>query len=412
MTLTPPRAVPMAAIFLGLGWPSAPAVAQGGPPPASVIVEAVHAQSVQDRRRVTGELRAHRRSRVATQEAGVVVELPVEEGAIVKAGDVLARLDARRMELLKSELVADREAAAALVEERQALLAWRARDLELYQSSFDRGAANARELADARSQHAIAQAAAHQAQRRREVIKAREDLIGERLADMTIRAPYDGVVVTRAVELGEWVDEGGSVMELVSTDRVEAWLEVPQRLLGAISGRDVEIAVTIEAAERSLTTRHKRVIPLVDPRARSFYVVAEIAGVEARGLAPGMSVVAWVPTGERRERLVVSRNAILRNETGAYLYVARGGGGERPAQAVPVQVRELFPIGTRSVVESLGLQEGDLVVVEGNERLFPMVPVKPVLQDPDGPGPTAGSKTSPGKVSAKTSPGKVSGGGS
>jgi hypothetical protein len=58
---------------------------------------------------------------------------------------------------------------------------------------------------------------------------------------------------------------------------------------------------------------------------------------------------------------------------------------------MPVQVQEMFPIGTRTVVASAGLREGDLVIVEGNERLFPMAPVIPIEQDPAGPGPTAGS---------------------
>ncbi len=198
--------------------------------------------------------------------------------------------------------------------------------------------------------------------------------------------------MTRNVELGEWVDEGGTVIELVTTDHLEAWLEVPQRFLGAVSGRDVAITIAVEAAGRSLSARSVRVIPLVDPRARSFYTVADIAGAETKGLAPGMSVLAWVPTGVAGDHMVVSRNAILRNDAGAYVYVARESGGDgRPASAMPVQVHEMFPIGTRTVVASESLREGDLVIVEGNERLFPMAPVLPIEQDPEGPGPTAGS---------------------
>jgi RND family efflux transporter MFP subunit len=387
-----PRAATLTAILLAAAAPAFPAAGQGGPPPASVFVEPVQIQNVQDHRRVTGELRARRRARVATQEGGLVVELPVEEGMAVKAGDILAKLDARRLELLKSEVQADLAGAEAQVEERQALLAWRTRDLELIRASMERGGANPRELADASSQEIIAKALALHAQRQVEVIKARIELLDERLADMTIRAPYDGAVVARHVELGEWVDEGGAVVELVTTDRLEAWLEVPQRFLGAVSRPEVEIAITVEAANRSIKARSVRVIPLVDPRARSFYSVADIAGAEAKGLAPGMSVMAWVPSGVAGDHMVISRNAILRNEAGAYVYVAGGSGADaQPANAMPVQVHEMFPIGARTVVASAGLREGDLVIVEGNERLFPMAPVIPIEQDPAGPGPTAGS---------------------
>ncbi len=96
-------------------------------------------------------------------------------------------------------------------------------------------------------------------------------------------------------------------------------------------------------------------------------------------LAPGMSLTAWVPTGKTAKRLTVDKDAVLRNETGtAYVYVARRQGPQSsstPAVATPVNIKELFPVGRRVVVESRNLQDGDLVVIEGNERLFPGMPI-------------------------------------
>jgi multidrug efflux pump subunit AcrA (membrane-fusion protein) len=100
-------------------------------------------------------------------------------------------------------------------------------------------------------------------------------------------------------------------------------------------------------------------------------------------LTPGMSLTAWLPTGQLTERLTVSKDAVLRNEAGAYVYVARGGGGEgagAPASAVAVSVQVLFPVADRVVVTSRDIRAGDLAVVEGNERLFPMTPVIPHVQ--------------------------------
>jgi multidrug efflux pump subunit AcrA (membrane-fusion protein) len=75
--------------------------------------------------------------------------------------------------------------------------------------------------------------------------------------------------------------------------------------------------------------------------------------------------------------LTVSGDAVLRNDIGAYVYVARGGGLGTPGTATPANVQVRFPVADRIVVESSALQPGDLVVVEGNERLFPGAPVIP-----------------------------------
>jgi RND family efflux transporter MFP subunit len=360
---------------------SGAAGAQQGPPTA-VTVDAVRREPVREHRRVTGELRPMHRSRTATREAGLLVELPVTQGSRVAEGDLLARLDSSRVALDLRHAEAEQHAARGVVEERQAVLAWRQRSLELYQQSAQRGAANVKEMLDAESEERVAAARARQGERELEVAAARVDLLRQRLADMTIVAPFDGVVVARLADLGEWVGEGAAIVELVSVGAIDAWLDVPQHLFGAAGGGLAGVKVVVEATGLTVDAERLRVVPLVDPRARSFSVVATLD--DAGGaLAAGMSVVGWIPTGATAERLTISGDAVLRNEAGAYVYVARGGGapggapgGEgAPAIAVPLPVRVLFPAGGRVVVEADGLNPGDAVVVEGNERLFPMMPV-------------------------------------
>ena len=365
---------------------AAPALAPNGQPPMAVTVDAVRREAVQEHRKVTGELRAVRRSRVATQEPGLVLELPVEEGRPVARGDLLARLDSRRLDVQLEAMVADEKSMQGLVDERQATLDWRRRELELYRQSAQRGAANPKEILDAESTANIAKARLTQAQRQLDLTKARANLLRERLADMTIEAPFDGVVVTIHAEVGEWVGEGDAVVELVSIGEIEAWLQVPQKYFGVVSENPLEIAIHLDAAGRMINASRMRIIPMVDRRARSFSVVATL-GDAGRRVTPGMSLTAWIPTGQKTEQLTIDRDAVLRNDAGAFVYVARGmprRSGERggsaeasaPASAVPVNIRVLFPVEDRLVVEARGLEAGDFVVVEGNERLFPMMPIQ------------------------------------
>ncbi len=351
------------------------ALAQMGGP-AVVTVDAVRLESVQQHRRVTGELRAVRRSSVATREAGLVIEVPVREGTRVKAGDVLARLDSGILQLELKRAEADEAAAAGIVDERNANLSWREREFELYKQSAERGASNVKELLDAEATATIARTRVMQAERLAGVAAARVELLKKRLADMTVTAPFDGVVLARRAELGEWVGEGDPLVELVSVGEVEAWLDIPQRYFADVAQRQIEITISIDSIQERAGADRLRIIPQVDPRSRSFTVVVRFDDHDGR-LTPGMSLSAWVPTGGRSDAFTVSNDAVLRNDVGAYVYVARAGGPDTPALATPANVQVRFPVDDRIVVESTALQPGDLVVVEGNERLFPGAPVIP-----------------------------------
>jgi RND family efflux transporter MFP subunit len=208
------------------------------------------------------------------------------------------------------------------------------------------------------------------------VAAARIELLAQRLADMTVRAPFAGVVLARRAELGEWVGEGDPLVELVSVGQVEAWIDIPQRYFAAVAKRQVVITISIDSIQERADADRLRIIPQVDQRSRSFTVVVRLDDHGGR-LTPGMSLSAWVPTGGRSDALTVSSDAVLRNDVGAYVYVARGGESGTPGQATPANVHVRFPVDDRIVVESAALQPGDLVVVEGNERLFPGAPVIP-----------------------------------
>jgi RND family efflux transporter MFP subunit len=358
------------------GGAAARAVAQQGPPPAAVRVDAAAIEQVQERRMVTGELRAVQRSRVATEEPGLALQIPVQEGQAVKKGDLLAQLDPGRLEIELKQTEADRLVAAANVTEREAEVEWRKHELENHRALAQGGAGKAKELYDAEMEVRTAAARLESAKRTVDTMLAREELLKKRIADTAIVAPYDGVIVSKAAEEGEWVAEGAAVVEMIATSMVDAWLDVPQQFAIAIAGRESLVTIVMEATGQRLETSNLRIIPQVDPKARTFSLVARLENAE-RLLTPGMSVTAWVPTGELGERLTISRDAIMRSDTGSFVYVARQLQPDAPPSAMPADVQVLFGAGERMVVQSPTIQAGDLLVVEGNERLFPTAPIIP-----------------------------------
>lgn len=353
--------------------------------PKDVRVAPVTEEHVEDLVPVTGDLRAQRRSLVAAQEAGLVLEAPVLEGAPVSQGDLLVRLDGERIEKERASLLSMRKATAAEREQRVAELEQSQRDVTSLESLSERGVTNPKELADARSAVKIAEAQLARTEADIEEIEARIALSDKRLSDLEIRAPFDGTITVRHIDVGEWLPVGGAALEMVSNGEVEAWFDVPEAHRGALvaamkkssaNGGGPTFEVTVEAYERSFASSMPRLIPSVDRTARTFPLVLTIPDPEGL-LAEGMSASAYVPTGRGGNHLLVPKDAVLRGTAGPYIYVARSMGPDGPPQAVPTPVRVLFPRGSSYAVAATGLAAGDLAIVEGNERLMPMDAVVP-----------------------------------
>lgn len=364
--------------------------------PAPVRVDAVAAEQVQQVRQVTGNVRAVTRSRIAAIEPGRVEVLNVREGDHVTAGQKLAVIDSRRLQLQLAQLEADMTAQEALLAERVAQAELRENDLNLLESMQQRGAVNPKELSDARLELTVAQARRDQAERALNARKVEAQLLQQRHDDTIITAPFDGVVIARLIEQGEWIAEGAAVVELATTGMYEVWLDVPQRFAHAVSRHDLTILVDIEAVNRQYESSSLRIVGDVDASSRTFSLVADVedlpvehdefdADEMADGtfatLSPGMSATAYMPTGALATQLTLHKDAVLRDESGTYVFVVRDSEGDSPEQVSRVSIDVLFSMASpsdRLVVRSANLNDGDRVVVEGNERLHPMAAVRVV----------------------------------
>jgi RND family efflux transporter MFP subunit len=229
--------------------------------------------------------------------------------------------------------------------------------------------ANERESVEAASRFGAAQARVDAAKRAIVEGQRQVDLLKIRLEDMTVRAPFDARVVVRHVDPGEWIEPGEPIVTLVSTGAIEARLEVPERFSASVAEHADRIYADVVGLGSTLPSTEVRVIPDVDPQARLFRVVLTLDNPEG-ALAPGMSVVAWIPTSDEAEHLTVPKSAVVRSGRDAYVYrSATNAEGKATAARTPVKV--LFDWQDRLAVVADELKAGDSVIVEGNERLMP-----------------------------------------
>ncbi|HNO76441.1 MAG TPA: efflux RND transporter periplasmic adaptor subunit [Phycisphaerae bacterium] len=336
--------------------------------PTPVRTESVSIERVQEHRRVTGSLQAVARSSVPSQESGQVLTVSTDEGMRVAEGDIIAQLDDRR---LKSQL----EETLARIARTESELVERESELEF--AEFERlrltnlregHEASERELKVATTDFGAAQARVEAAKRAILEGQHQAELLRIRIDDMTVRAPFDARVVKRHVDPGEWLEPGEPIVTLVSTGAIEARLEVPERFADPVVQFADQIFADVIGVGQTVPSTGLRIIPDVDPQARSFSVILTLDNPDGL-MSPGMSVVAWIPTGEEAEQLTVPKAAVTRNGKDAYVYRTQNKDGKTTAARTPVTV--LFNWAGRAIVESDELKNGDKVIVEGNERLMP-----------------------------------------
>lgn len=353
-----------------------------GPPPTPVKVAEAREERLAPRRKVFGELRAVRRTTVAAEESGIVRELVVTEGSRVRAGEPIARLDGARLDLELRILEANTAVARATLAERELGERRAERDLELLRRAAAQGGTNPREIADAESDLAVAAAQAVQAKAAIAVLEEQAALLAERRADLEIAAPFDGVIAKRHAEAGAWVAEGGAIVELVDSDHLEAWFDVPQEMFAAAQGlasaaaadgtpsalKNLEIEATTGVRVEPISLR---ILPEIDAQSRTFHAIAAVRD-DRENLATGLALNAYVPQGAPAAWTLVPKDALVYQGLNTTVFVVRGG------IAVPTPVRVAFPIGEEVAIEPGVIDAGAPVVVEGNERLIPGSAVVPI----------------------------------
>lgn len=337
----------------------------GGIPPALVSLGVATNADLRDRFEVVGRLREIKRSTIAAEVEGKVLTLPVEEGdAVVGGQTVLAEIEGVWSRLALQAAEADVAARRAMVDQAQ-------RDAQQLEELLSRGSAKPREVDDAKATLASEQAAL-------EAAIAAQNRATEVVDRLKIIAPFDGAVVGKMTEVGQWVERGSAVMEVISAGRIDAVLDVPETLVNTITP-GMKIVIEIDAIGVEVEGEVASITPSGANAARTFPVKVRIDDPTGR-LRSGMSVTGRLPIGDAADRLTVPRDAVQFTTQGPVVWVAMPTADGQLPQALPAPVKAGFSIDGRMVVEPIGGPESPLhpdarVVTEGAERLFPTQPL-------------------------------------
>jgi len=281
---------------------------------------------------------------VGSTLTGRVALVRVREGAQVKRGEVLIRLetDELRATLGQAE-AAERQAEATL----QAARATLARAEQLVKQNFY----SAAQLDEAR--RAVDVALAQQGAARAAVTAARA-----RLEQARIEAPADARVLSRQVEPGQIVQPGKALMSLALAGPTQLVAQVDERFLDQLQVGQRAMVVADAFADRRFAARVLSIAPVVDPQRGAIEVKFTLEQDPPAFLREDMTLSVEVETG-RRERTLVLPLAALRKQTAddrATVLVAHDGRAEE--RSVRLGLRTL---DAAEVLE--GLRAGDAVLL-------------------------------------------------
>ncbi len=325
-------------------------------PPA--LVETAPIQELEFHRELTlvGRTEARRESRIVAEISGRVKSLPAGEGRSVASGAALVTIDCRRTALALDAKTAQAAQAKAEAELARKELT-RAREL-VETSVFPERNLDSAEADEQRT-----------AERFRELEAERRRLELD-LDDCTIRAPYAGVTVSKLVDVGEWVEAGTPVYEMVDLAVVKVTVDLPERQFGQVEiGSPVTITRTTSMAPlrgdgdgAPLTGRVTGVAPRASQTTHTFPVIIEVENAGDR-LGSGMLVRATLALKGTFSGLGISKDAIVRQDDHTLVYTVNGG------EATEVAVTIRGHKGTLVAIEGDGLGVGAPVIVRGNERI-------------------------------------------
>jgi membrane fusion protein (multidrug efflux system) len=302
---------------------------------------------------VAGVLEPRRSVALFAETRGPVIEVGAEELDWVVAEQVLVRIDP----LLATVALERAEAAVTRTESELALAR---SNLARRKSLSERGVASAAALEDAESAERVAAAGVRDA--RAERVRARDDL-----AKKTVSAPFTGVLRTFAVEVGEYLNEGQQLGELLDLSSARAKLGLSDREIVAVrSGQPVEVRVEAYPGE-VFTGRIIRVGAASDTNTRKFPIEIEVANSEVR-LLPGMVARVLFDLGEPVSRRLVPREATVDEFGLRFVWVIEREAGADIARRRRVEVRPLaFRPGVFELVS--GLDEGTRIAVSDVRQL-------------------------------------------
>ncbi|MFN7930572.1 MAG: efflux RND transporter periplasmic adaptor subunit [Blastocatellia bacterium] len=395
---------------------TAPGAAQAATPaPLVVTVANATMREAPGYLQATGSLLADEQADLAPQIAGQIAATPVDVGAFVKAGDVIARLDDRDVRLRLQQAQSSEQQAVAAVRQAQARLGLGAggrfdvnkipevraarQQYDAAQAQANLAETNARRYANLLTSGDVAQSVYDQARAQAETARAQANaarqqyeaalntarqsnqgisaaqaalsaaqaqtaLAQKAASDTTIRAPFAGFISDRPAAPGEYITTTSKIATLVRSNPIKVSLQLPEADAGRVGVGQAVIVTVTAFPDREFSGQITAINPALDPAVRAVVVQATIANPQNQ-LRPGMFATARIAQPSGGPTAFVPRAAVMADSTTntSSVYVIEG-------ETARLRQVHLGQADGDQVQILSGLKENDVVATSNLEQLY------------------------------------------
>jgi RND family efflux transporter MFP subunit len=318
--------------------------AQHGAPAAVVRVAKASIQSLVPVTIIPGTVVSRNDANLAAEVTGRLLEV-ADVGTVVGSGDVVAVIEDTQLKLKKDE-------QKAQVTRAQARLKFLENEEQRYVTLAESNLAAATKLEETRSDRDVAHGDL-------QVAISRLAQTEDQLSRTRITTPFGGIVVERLMMPGERVNTGSDVVRLVDQQHLEVIARAPLEYFSYVHpGQQLELTTGQETETGTVRT----VVAVGSENTHQFELRLDIAG---NRFPVGQTLRVSIPTSTARQALAVPRDALVLRSEGITVFVVDKDQTARQLTVTP-------GIGSGELIEVSGdLQDGDTVIIRGNERLRP-----------------------------------------
>lgn len=320
----------------------------------------------------TGRVSAQRKAAVSTKATGRLEFLAVQEGSIVKAGQILARIENRDVSATQDQAQASLRAARANVE--QGMAEWRDADSNLKRSEdlAKKNFISSATLDTAKARFDKARAAVASLNGAVGVAEANVRAANVSVEQTLIRAPFDGVVLTKNANVGDIItpfssaaDSKGAVVNMADMSTLEVEADVSEISLSKITvAQPVEIQLDAFPDLR-LLGKVSRIVPTVDRSKATVLVKVEFVEKDNRVLPDMSAKVSFLSrelkAEERKPVIAVQPAALVKRDGKDVLFQIDNNTAKQVAVTVGSKIGDLVQVS--------GVKPGDKIVLTPSEKV-------------------------------------------
>ena len=319
-----------------------------GPPPAKVVLGEVVKKEVATTQSVTGVIYYERVSDISTEVVGLVEEIKVSQGDHVNAGDLLVRLNT---EILEKEIALSKTRIA----QTELRIKNQEKNYKRLERLFNSAGVSEKDFDDAYFAYQDAQMEK----------RAVEDNLAKLLLEQkrsVIRAPFGGVVLSKDVDSGAWVQQGKVLVSLGSSDDLFVRAPIAENLLRFVEIGE-KVPVILNAFNKEIEGEVIGIDPVADIKTKNIFLKIKIPSMDF--VAQNMSANVLVPGSDKKELSVLSRAAVIKFQGKDFVYTVK----DEKASIMPINI--VSYMGQMVATDTPYIVPGFPLVIEGNERLRP-----------------------------------------